>query len=76
MASPGPNHHRQARPSWSVTTPPHPTPSRKHKASSLSELGFDAGGASSPRLARLPRGCSLDYDMDMKAFVLVSNITY
>ncbi|KAI4977217.1 hypothetical protein ZWY2020_051116 [Hordeum vulgare] len=25
---------------------------------------------------RLPRGCSLDYDMDMKAFVLVRNITY
>nr|BAK07575.1 predicted protein [Hordeum vulgare subsp. vulgare] len=29
MASPGPNHHRQARPSWSVTTPPHPTPPRR-----------------------------------------------
>nr|BAJ98515.1 predicted protein [Hordeum vulgare subsp. vulgare] len=25
---------------------------------------------------KLPRGFSLDYDMDMKAFVLVPNITY
>ncbi|KAE8792249.1 Calreticulin-3 [Hordeum vulgare] len=36
------------------------------------KLGFPA----TPLQNMLPRGCSLDYDMDMKAFVLVPNITY
>ncbi|KAI5008934.1 hypothetical protein ZWY2020_009982 [Hordeum vulgare] len=38
-------------------TPPHPTPSMMHKASSLSELGFDAGGASSGFFRPVADGC-------------------
>ncbi|KAE8789161.1 L-lactate dehydrogenase A [Hordeum vulgare] len=38
-------------------TPPHPTPSMMHKASSLSEVGFDAGGASSCFFRPVADGC-------------------